>query len=193
MLPLEPGRPEDREKFAVFVLDIETDHKSDGQGGLVPFDRITLGKKGAPNYQQLWDVARLRKDDPVLWEQVVKPVYERWKETNTITTDGHPLESWPVLTKGQLKQAKNLGLRSVEDFAEATDLIREKFGMGFADLQKSAKAFLANKADSAAAARVTTLEDQIKAMASQLEEAQRTIDGLMAAQGKVAQKPRKAA
>lgn len=186
------AKPEDREKFAVFVLDIETDHKPDGDGNLVPFDRIILGKKGAPNYQQPWDVSRLMKDDPALWAHI-KPIYERWKETNKITTEGHPLEAWPLLTKGQLKQAKNLGLRSVEDMAEATDLIREKFGMGFAELQKGARAFLANKADSAAAARVTTLEDQIKAMASQLEEAQRTIDGLMAAQGKVAQKPRKAA
>jgi len=193
MLPLEPGNPDDRKAFAVFVLDIETDHKSDGEGGLVPFDRVILGKKGAPNYQQPWEIARLKKDDPNLWEKIVKPVYERWKETNTITTEGHPLESWPAITKGQLKQAKGLGLRSVEDFAEATDGIREKFGMGFAELQKTARAFLANKADSAAAARVTTLEDQIEAMRGQLEEAQRTIDGLMAAQGKVAQKPRKAA
>lgn len=186
------AKPEDREKFAVFVLDIETDHKSDGEGGLVPFDRILLGKKGAPNYQQPWDVARLMKDDPALWDHI-KPIYDRWKATNTITTEGHPLESWPAITKGQLKQAKGLGLRSVEDFAEATDTIREKFGMGFQELQKTARAFLANKAGSEASARVTTLEDQIKAMASQLEEAQRTIDGLMAAQGKVAQKPRRVA
>jgi hypothetical protein len=186
------AKPEDREKFAVFVLDIETDHKSDGEGGLVPFDRIILGKKGAPNYQQPWDVGRLMKDDPTLWEYV-KPIYEKWKATNTITTEGHPLEAWPSLTKGQLKQAKNLGLRSVEDFASATDTIREKYGMGFIELQKAARAFLANKDSSAATARVTTLEDQIKAMASQLDEAQRTIEGLMAAQGKTALKPRKAA
>lgn len=186
------AKPEDREHFAVFVLDIETDHKPDGQGNLVPFDRIILGKKGAPNYQQPWDVSRLMKDDPALWDYL-RPTYEKWKATNTITTDGHPLEAWPMLTKGQLKAAKNLGLRSVEDFRDATDSIREKFGMGFAELQKGAKAFLANKADSEAAARVTTLEEQIKAMGEQLEEARQTIDGLMAAQGKVAQKPRKAA
>lgn len=186
------AKPEDREHFAVFVLDIETDHKPDGQGGLVPFDRIILGKKGSPNYQQPWDVSRLMKDDPALWAHI-KPIYDKWKATNTIATEGHPLEAWPALTKGQLKQAKNLGLRSVEDFAEATDSIREKYGMGFAELQKAAKAFLASKAGSEAAARVTTLEDQIKAMAAQLDEARATIDGLMAAQGKVAHKPRKAA
>jgi len=186
------AKPEDRERFAVFVLDIETDHKPDGAGNLVPFDRIILGKKGAPNYQQPWDVARLMKDDPALWEHV-RPIYDKWKATNTITTEGHPLEAWPILTKGQLKQAKNLGLRSVEDFAGATDLIREKFGMGFADLQKAAKAFLASKADSEAAARISNLEGQVKDLIAQLEQAQGTVDALMAAQGKVAQKPRKAA
>jgi hypothetical protein len=186
------AKPEDREKFAVFVLDIETDHKPDGQGGLVPFDRIILGKKGAPNYQQPWDVARLQKDDPTLWEHI-KPIYDKWKATNTITTDGHPLEAWPTLTKGQLKQAKNLGLRSVEDFASATDTIREKYGMGFVELQKAAKAFLENKADSEAAARVTALEDQVKSLVEALEQAQSTVDGLMAAQGKSAMKPRRAA
>lgn len=186
------AKPEDREQFAVFVIDIETDHKPDGDGNLVPFDRIILGKKGAPNYQQPWDVSRLMKDDPALWG-FVKPTYDKWKATNTITTDGHPLEAWPALTKGQLKVAKNLGLRSVEDFVSATDSIREKFGMGFAELQKAATAFLANKVDSAAAARVTNLEEQVKSLVEALDQAQGTIDTLMAAQGKIAQKPRKAA
>jgi hypothetical protein len=193
MLPMEPGDPNDRDKYAVFIIDIEQDHKPGPDGTLIPFDRIILGKKGAPNYMQPWEAGRLKKDDPALYA-FLEPIYERWKKDNVITTTGHPLEAWPLITKGQIKQAKGLGLRSVEDIAEAGDGIREKFGMGFLDLQKQARTFLSAKPAAAQASEIAQLKEQIMSMAASLEEAQGTIDGLMAEKGKTAQKPaRKAA
>lgn len=182
------AKPEDRNNIAVFVLNIETDHKS-VEGNLVAVDRITVGKKGSPNYQQTWDVNRLKKDDPTLW-RFLEPTYENWKKTQTIATDGHPLEAWPAVTKGQLKAYKELGLRSVEDVAAATDSTRERMGMGALDMIRQAKAFLASKENSATAAKVADLEAQIAQMLKDNEEARKTIDALMAERGKAPRKPR---
>lgn len=182
------AKPEDRNTFALFILNIETDHKS-VEGNLVAVDRITFGKKGSPNYQQTWDVKRLRRDDPSLW-RVVEPVYENWKKTQTIATEGHPLEAWPAITKGQLKAYKDLGLRSVEDIAVATDSTRERMGMGALEVIRQAKAFLASKNDSATAAKVADLEAQIAQLIKDGEEARKTIDSLMAERGKAPKKPK---
>jgi hypothetical protein len=180
---ISDARPEDRQQIALYVLEIETDHKPGPDGTLVAVDRITFGKRGAPNYQQIFEVNRLKKDDPVLWDHV-KPIYEKWQKDNIIATEGHPLEAWPVITKGQIKVCKSLGLRSVEDVAQATDSVREKFGMGFLDLRNQAKAFLANKADSATANKVADLEAKMAQLIADNEEARRTIDALMAERGK---------
>lgn len=180
---ISDARPEDREQIALYVLEIETDHKPGPDGTLVAVDRITFGKRGAPNYQQIFEVGRLKKDDPTLWEYV-RPVYEKWQKDNVITTEGHPLEAWPLITKGQIKVCKSLGLRSVEDVASATDSVREKFGMGFLELRSQAKAFLANKADSATANRIADLEAKLAAVVKDNEEARATIDALMAEKGK---------
>lgn len=180
---ISDAKPEDRQQIALFILEIETDHKPGPDGTLVAVDRITFGKRGAPNYQQHWEVPRLKKDDPTLWEHFRK-TYEGWKKSNEIATDGHPLEAWPVITKGQIKVCKSLGLRSVEDVATATDSVREKFGMGFLELRAQAKAFLAAKADSATANRVADLEAKLAALIEDNEKARATIEQLMAERGK---------
>lgn len=180
---ISDARPEDREQIALYVLEIETDHKPGPDGTLVAVDRITFGKRGAPNYQQIFEVGRLKKDDPTLWEYV-RPVYEKWQKDNVITTEGHPLEAWPLITKGQIKVCKSLGLRSVQDVANATDSVREKFGMGFLELRAQAKAFLAAMADTATANRIADLEAKLAAVVKDNEEARATIDALMAEKGK---------
>lgn len=180
---ISDARPEDRDQIALYIVEIETDHKPGPDGTLVAVDRITFAKRGAPNYQQHWEVPRLKREAPELWDHF-KPVYEKWKQSNEITTDGHPLEAWPVITKGQIKVCKSLGLRSVEDVATATDSVREKFGMGFLELRAQAKAFLAAKADSATANRIADLEAKLNAVMADNEQARATIDALMAEKGK---------
>lgn len=180
---ISDARPEDREQIALYVVEIETDHKPGPDGTLIAVDRITFAKRGAPNYMQHWEVPRLKREDPTLWE-AVRPVYERWQKENVIATEGHPLEAWPAITKGQIKVCKSLGLRSVEDVASATDSVREKFGMGFLDLRSQAKLFIASKADSATASRIADLEAKLETVMKDNEEAQATIDALMAEKGK---------
>lgn len=182
---ISDARPEDREQIALYILDIETDHKQGSDGTLVAVDKITFGKRGAPNYQMTWEVGRLKKDQPQIWEHF-RPVYEKWQKDNTIAAIGHPLEAWPAITKGQIKICKSIGLRSVEDIAESTDAVREKFGMGFLDLRTQAKLFLESKAGAAQAHEMADLRRQNETLKQGLDEARAMIDQLMAAQGKKA-------
>lgn len=183
------AKPEDREQIALYVQAIETDHKPGPDGNLIPVDKITFGKKGTANYQITHEVSRIQKDNPMLWEHV-QPLYERWKKSNEIAPDGYPLEAWPAITKGQLKACRDIGLRTVQDVAQATDTYREKLGMGSLDLIKRAKSFLAAQKDSATANKVASLEEQIATLVADLKTAQDTINALMAEKGKRATKPK---
>lgn len=182
------AKPEDRDTFAVYILALEIDHKAGPDGTMIPYERITIGKKGAPNWQSELDVRRLERDDPAVYQHFL-PTIEKWRKTNTIATEGVPLEAWPAISKGQLRALKNLGLRSVEDVSEANDLIREKFGMGFLDLKKQAKAYLQNYSKQQAAKKLTDQEDAIADLKAQLKEAQETIQALAAKAGLKEQRP----
>lgn len=181
------GKPEDRASYAIYILDIEIDHK-EVKGELRPYERISFGKRGDPGFINIVDSRRLEKEDPALFEHVL-PILEHWRKTQAISTVGHPVEAWPLLTKAQIKVLKNLGLGSVEDVAAATDSIREKYGTGFADLKKQAKAFLESKADAALAKKYEDQQSHVAQLAKDLEEARAMIDELMAEKGRKPQRP----
>lgn len=183
------ARPEDRDKLALYVQEIVPDHKVGPDGTLVEDDRIFFGKRGASNYQQIYTVARLPKENPALWE-AVKPLYERWKKDRTIVRDGLALDAWGMITKGQVKACNDLGMFTVEDIATATDSIRQKLGIGASDMMAKAKAWLANKEGATAAATIARLEATIDAQAKMLEEMRATNDALAAQAGRSVRKPR---
>lgn len=183
------AKPEDRDSIAVYPREILRDHKPGPDGNLIEVHKIVLGRKLSTNYEQIWEVNRLKKEDPFLWRHI-EPVYERWLKDNTLTRDGFPLESWPAITKGQLKECHRLGIQVVEDLATATDALREKLGMGATELIKQAKAFMASKDQSAAANKMAHLEQTVADLAAQLKESQATIDALMAEKGKRPTKPK---
>jgi len=183
------AKPEDREQIALWIQNIEIDHRPGKDGNMVPDVRISFGKKGTANYLLHYWKSRLPKENPMVWEKF-GPAIEKWEKDQTIPVDGLPLEAWPAITKGQIKVCRDLGLRSVEDLVTATSSIREKIGMGANDLIAKAKAFLANRDNSATANKVAEQEQQIEQMAKDLKEARELIDALMAKQGKAPRKPK---
>lgn len=186
------AKDSDRKEWSLYVREIETDHKEGPDGNLVAFDRIVFGKKGTNAYEQIYPVDRLKKDNPELWE-FVRPLYERWKENQTIVREGLDLKAWPAITKGQIKACEGLGLFTVEDVATATSSIREKLGMGANELVDKAKAFVASKDATATANRLAVLEALLATQADDLKTARETIDNLMAEKGKRPVPPRKEA
>lgn len=173
------AKPEDRDQIALYIQEIEIDHQAGPDGNMIPVTRVSFGKRGTANYQQIYTKARLKKDNPMLWEAFGAAI-ERWERDQTLPVDGTALEGWPAISKGMMKACRGIGLRSVEDVAGATDAVREKIGMGFLDLQAKAKAFLAARADSATANRIADLEAKMAQMAADLEEASRTNAALAA-------------
>lgn len=186
------AKPEDRDEIALYIQEIEIDHRPGRDGNIVEDIRIYFGKKGTANYQQIYWASRLPKESPMLWDKFGAAI-DKWRETQKLPTEGTALEAWPAITKGQIKSCRNIGLRSIEDIATATDSIREKLGMGSADLIAKAKAWVSNKAGSATANEIAAMRKQMEAMAEDLKTSQETIDALMAEKGKRPVRPQKAA
>lgn len=193
MLPLLPMGPDAKPDIALYVQEIVPDHKMGKDGVLVEVDKIFFGKRGASNYQQIYDVPRLQKENPQLWEYV-RPLYERWKKDRTIVREGLALTAWPGISGGQVKACNDLGMFTVEDIATATDSIRQKLGIGASDLMAKAKAFVANIEGTKQAAKIAEMEATIEKQAQLLEEQRETMDMLAAQAGKaVRERPKKAA
>lgn len=188
-LPVDMMQEKDRDELALYIQDIELDHRLGRDGNLMEDVRVYFGKKGTANYQQIYWASRLERENPLLHERYGAAI-EKWKKDQVLPIEGTPLESWPAITKGQIKACKGIGLRTIEDIATSSDSIREKIGLGAADLINKAKAFLANKEGSAQANRISVLEEQVKTLMAELETARETNDALAAKAGKRVQKPR---
>lgn len=189
VLPMEPGDPKSRDQIALYIQEIVTDHKMGPDGVLIEVDKIFFGKKGAQNYQQIYEVPRLKKENPQLWEYY-KKTYEGWKADRTLTRDGLSLQAWPGISGGQIKACNDLGLFTVEDIASATDSIRQKLGIGANDLILKAKAFVANIDGAKQAASIAQLQATVEAQAATIKEQRETMDALAAQVGKSVRKPR---
>jgi hypothetical protein len=163
------ARPEDRSQIALFVLEIWRDHKPGPDGNLIEVHKVKFGKKGAEKFEREDEIPKLKKIEPDVYAWF-EPLYKGWLENNKITREGLPLESWPAITKGQIRACHDIGLHVVEDIATATDTIRQKLGMGATDLIAKAKAFLANQQNSATANKVTELEKAVEMLTKELEE-----------------------
>jgi uncharacterized coiled-coil protein SlyX len=183
------AKPQDRDEIALFPREILTDHKMGPDGVLIEVDKIVFGKKGASNYEQIYEVPRLKRENPQLWKFIQK-TYEGWKADRTLRRDGMALDAWPAITKGQIKACNDMGLFTVEDIATATDSIRQKLGIGANDLMMKAKAFIANIDSAKQAAAIAQLQATVEAQARTIEEQRETMDMLASQAGKSVRKPR---
>ncbi len=183
MDPNPHAPPPARNQPDLYVHEIEVDHRVSRDGTLIEAHRITLGKKGVNigQFANHYWADRMERENTFLWESLVRDVYERWKKTQAITTDGFPLESWH-LTKGMLKRCKDLGLHSVEDIASASSTVSDKLGMGGVDIVAKARAFVANKDQTALASKMTAMQAQIDQMAKDIAERDAMIAQLSAGQ-----------
>ena len=62
---------------------------------------------------------------------------------------GTPLAQWPQITKSQCKEAEYFGVRTVENLAEVNDAALQRMGMGWMELRKKARDYLAAAAGQA--------------------------------------------
>ena len=134
----------------------------------------------------------------VRWN-VIKPAYDAWKAGNAMPDSGTPIAAWPGVSTDQAEALKMLGIRSVEEVADASDSIIVRFPFPNArELRTTAQAFLKSSDRNKLAADMTALDTKNKILEDQLEEMRQIMVEMQAKQGdeprrKVKQKEAEAA
>jgi hypothetical protein len=194
--------------ISIFIHGFETSYgKVLENGQLEEIDTVTWSPRGDEKTKLTDEIRRISKVTPIedcgdnmarivankFWERIRVP-YEAWKANETIPVDGTPLAAWAGIVKAQGEVLKARGIRTVEELADASDIVLNKIGLAnILILRDQAKKFLANSdkaRDAAARARVEAenaeLREQMADMMKLLSEMKAERDADKAA------KPRKA-
>lgn len=169
----------------VRVIKFWTKYKPDGAGGFKGVDMVEYCAVGKANMATtVATVASLGKLLPLepgdenmaimmahaRWNSI-KPQYDAWKEGRETPIDGTALAAWPGISSDQAEFLRNMGIRTVEEIADASDSIITKIPFpGARELRSSAQAFLKSADKTKVASEITNLTEQNRALTEQLEE-----------------------
>lgn len=121
------------------------------------------------------------------WEREVKPKdiqerpkqYQAFKDNQEQIDDGTPLNMWVLLNKAQVEELKALGIRTVEELAEASEAILQG-GLGIRKLQGKASSWLKATKQKAFATKLTDelekRDEEIEMLKKQISKLQQTFD-----------------
>lgn len=181
----------------VRVIKFWTKYKPDGNGGFSSIDMVEYCAVGKANMATtVATVASLSKllpfepgDDNMAimmaharWNSI-KPQYDAWKEGREAPIDGTALAAWPGITSDQAEFLRNLGIRTVEEIADASDSIITKIPFpGARELRSSAQAFLKAADKTRVASELTALTEQNRSLQEQLEDMKQIVLDMQAAQ-----------
>ena len=122
---------------------------------------------------------------PQVWLDQLKSGYDAWTRGQTPPESGTPLATWPALSPAQVKNWAQVGLRTIEELAEANEEALSAYGMGARDMKARAILFLENAGDSSAlVAKLHAAEAQNAAMQVRLESLEAQLKSLAAASEK---------
>lgn len=199
--------------IAIHIQGFDTRYKKNlVTGENVGVDVVTYGPLGDPKTVMTKEISKLQKVLPLeecgdniafitahkLWKTIEAP-YLAWKSKNEIPESGTPFAIWDGITKGQADILRNMGIKTVEMFADASDIVVNKSGLpNVIMLRDMARKFVANKADSREAAKMTNLEAENATLKDQMAELMEQMKLLMADQtekkrGRKAAEPAEAA
>jgi len=117
---------------------------------------------------------------PQAWLDQLRAGYDSWTRGQTPPESGTPLSTWPALSPAQVKNWAQIGIRTIEELAEANEETLSAYGMGSRDMKSRAGLFLENaKSDSgplvaklrAAEELIASMEVRMKSMEAQLQAA----------------------
>ena len=107
---------------------------------------------------------------PQVWLDQLKSGYDAWVRGQTPPEFGTPLATWPALSPTQVKNWAQVGLRTIEELAEANEEALAAYGMGARDMKARAILFLENAGDSSAlVAKLRAAEELITSMQVRME------------------------
>lgn len=191
--------------IAITILSFDTVyHRDDSTGELKERDIITYQPRGDNKTIITREVARMSRVLPLeecgdnitylaarrLWDRI-QPAYQHWKKNNELPETGVPLAAWAGVTSAQAQVLKNGGLRSVEDVAEASDIVLSKTGLSNAlMLRDQAQRFLAGEEKSKSATSMAKLEAENKELREQMAEMMALIREMTSGEASEGQKRR---
>ena len=117
---------------------------------------------------------------PQTWLDQLRAGYDAWARGQTPPESGTPLSTWPALSPAQVKNWAQIGIRTIEELAEANEEALSAYGMGSRDMKSRAGLFLENaKSDSgplvaklrAAEELIFSMEVRMKSLEAQLQAA----------------------
>ena len=117
---------------------------------------------------------------PQVWLDQLRAGYDSWTRGQTPPESGTPLSTWPALSPAQVKNWAQIGIRTIEELAEANEEALSAYGMGSRDMKSRAGLFLENaKSDSgplvaklrAAEELIASMEVRMKSLEAQLQAA----------------------
>ncbi len=105
--------------------------------------------------------------------------YAQFKRGMEQSVHGTPLEQWPALTVGMVKELKHLDIMTIEQCADLPDTVVQRIGRGGYQLRERAKAYLddasamalterLSRESEAKDARISSLENQVRELSEHL-------------------------
>ena len=123
---------------------------------------------------------------PQAWLDQLRAGYDSWSRGQTPPESGTPLSTWPALSPAQVKNWAQIGLRTIEELAEANEEALSAYGMGARDMKARAILFLENAGDSSAlVAKLRAAEELITSMQVRME----SLEVQLKASAKASEKP----
>lgn len=102
---------------------------------------------------------------------VIKPAYDAWKNGQQLPERGTPLSAWPGVSSEQSEALKMMGIRSVEEFVEASDgIINAVPFPGARELKLAAAQFLKSADRQAITNDLAKKDEELALLREQLEE-----------------------
>lgn len=188
-------------KSDVRVVRFWTNFKPDGKGGFKGIDMVEYCAVGKANMATTVATVsslgklqpiELAQDNPAIamaharWNGI-KAAYDGWKNGNEIPLDGTPLAAWPGISSDQAGHLRTIGLRTVEEIAEASDSIITKLPFpGARELRVSAQNFLKAADKTKTASEISELQSKLSEKDDQLEELRQIVLDMQAQMSKPA-------
>ncbi len=193
-------------KIAITIHGFETRYGPIGPDGKRPeYDVVTYSPQGDAKttmHREIRHVSAVRTLEDCgdnlaslialkTWQRI-EPDYLHWKANNALPDRGTPLGAWQGITKAQADVLKQAGLRSIEDVANASEIVINKTGLANAqNLVELAKKFLATGDKAAEAAKQAKLEADNAELREQMAEMQKMMAEMMAKKADDGEKPAK--
>lgn len=111
---------------------------------------------------------RVKPSDKIRWPRQ----WEAYQKMEEFVPDGTLLETWPLLTRGQIEDLKYQNIFTVEQLAEVSDEALSRLGLGARRMREHARAFIETSKTGKVPAKIVEenerLKNQIQLLTSQM-------------------------